>query len=96
MSVTILTSWIESISKTFLRIGVVAEGLVIAGQAEQVAHPQRVGAQQVALDRQAVAVAAGHLDDRFQPFLDDDGPGADAGHAHDGGLVVGDVDRVDQ
>ena len=72
----------------------VAEGLVVAGQAEQVAHAQGVRAQQVTLDRQAVAVTAGHLDDRLQALLDDNGPGSDAGHAHDGGLVIGDVDRI--
>ncbi len=72
----------------------VTKPLVIACQAEQVAHPESVSAQQVALDRQAVAVAAGHLDDRLQPFIDHDRPGADAGHAHDRGLVIGDIDRI--
>ena len=49
--------------------GVVAKALVVAGQAQQVAHAQGIRAQQIALDRQPVAVAAGHLDDRLQPLL---------------------------
>ena len=75
--------------------GVVAKGLVVAGQAQQVADAQGIGAQQVALDGDAVAVAAGHLDGGLDAQSQQHGRDGDGGHAHHGGLVVGDVDRVD-
>jgi hypothetical protein len=46
------------------------------------------------LDRKPVAIAAGHLDDRFQAFLYDDRPGANAGHAYDSCLVIRDINRI--
>ena len=73
----------------------VAELLVVAGEAEHVADPVGIGAQDVGLHGQAVAVAADHLKVWFQTFLDQQQTGGPAGHADHGGLVVGDVDRVD-
>ena len=72
----------------------VAKGLVVSAQAQQVAHAQSEGSQQVALDGQPVAVPAGHLDDRLQAFLHHDCASGYAGHAYDGRLVVGDIDRL--
>ena len=73
---------------------VVAHRLVIAGQAQDIANAQRMGAEQIGLDGQPVAVAAGHLDDRLDAFLEQDGAGGDAAHADDGGLVVGDIGGI--
>jgi hypothetical protein len=56
------SSWIESRSKTRLASGW-SPGHVVAGEAEHVAHAHRRRAQQVALDGDAVAVAAGDLED---------------------------------
>ncbi len=72
----------------------VAELLVIAGEAKQVLEPQGGGAEDIGLHADPVAVPAGHLDHRLHPFRHDDGTGGDARHANDGGLTVGDVDRV--
>ncbi len=77
-----------------LRPWVVAEALVVAGKAEQVAHAQGVGPQQVALDGDAVAIPTGHLDNRLQADGHQHGAHADAGHAHHRRLVVGDVDGI--
>ena len=72
----------------------VAEGEVVAGQAEDVLDPVHIGAQHIALDGQAVAVATGHLDDRLQAGILHQDAGADAAEADDTGLIVGDVGRV--
>ena len=82
-------------SNTPFGLGVVAELLVVTGEAEHVANPVGIGAQDVGLHGQTVAVAADHLKIRFQTFLDQQQAGGPAGHADHGGLVVGDVDRVD-
>ena len=72
----------------------VSKSLMVAGETEQVADAERIRAEQVRLHRQPVAVAADHLDNRLQPLLHQDRSCADAGHAHDGGLIIGQVDRV--
>ena len=72
----------------------IAERLMIARQAQQIAHAQGIGTEQITLHRQPVAIAARHLDHRLQTFLHHNRPCADARHAHDGGLVVGDVHRI--
>ena len=72
----------------------VAELLVITGQAEQVLQPQGRGAQDIALHPDPVPVAAGHLDNRLHPLGLDDQAGGNTGHPDNGGLTVGDIDRV--
>ena len=54
----------QSRSKTGLACGLVARLHAVAGQAEDVAHAHRGAAEHVALDGDAVAVAAGDLHDR--------------------------------
>ena len=73
----------------------VPERLVVARQAEHVPDAVGGGAQQVGLHREPIAVAAGDLDDRFQTRAFQQDGAADAAHAHDRGLVVGDVGRVE-
>jgi hypothetical protein len=48
---------------------IVAELLMIAGQAEDIAHPQRRGAEQVGLQGDPVAVAHHHLHERLDALL---------------------------
>ena len=72
----------------------VAKFLMVPGQAEQVLQPQGRGSQQVALHTDPVPVPAGHLDDRFHSFGLGDQAGTDTGHPDNGGLAVGDIDRV--
>ncbi len=77
-----------------LGAGMVAELLVIAGKAEQIFQPQGRGPQDIALHPDPIAVAAGHLDNRLHPFRLGKESGSDTGHPHNGGLAVGDIDRI--
>ena len=61
------------------RRGVVAEFLVVAGEAEHVADAQGPRAEHVGLRGDAVAVSRDHLHDGLHAFLHEDGAGADAG-----------------
>jgi len=61
---------------------------MVARQAEQVAHAERAGAEYVGLDRQTVAVAAGHLHDGLQARLYQERASRHAAQPHDGRLVV--------
>ena len=74
---------------------VVAHHGMVAGEAEDVGDAQESRRQQVGLQTQAVAVAAGGLEDGVAAPAHDlagDGQGA---QAHDRALVVGDVETVD-
>ncbi len=73
----------------------IAEAGVVAGKAQHGVDAVGIGADDVGLHRQTVAVAADHLIHRRQIDLLEDQTGREAGHAHHGGLIVGDVDRID-
>jgi hypothetical protein len=73
---------------------VIAENLVIAGQAEYVSDSQAIGTQQVALDGYAVAVPAGHLENRLQSVMVNMQTGRQTGHPYHRGLTVGDISGV--
>ena len=73
----------------------VAQLGVVAGEAENVVNAQHGGAQQVGLQRNAVAVAAGQLENGVQARILQHLAGGKAAQTHDGGLVVGYVDEVD-
>jgi hypothetical protein len=77
-----------------LGVGVVAEPRVIAGHQEQIADAQRGGGQQIGLQRDAVAVAAGDLHDRFDARGQREEAPRPVGQPHVRALAVGDVDRV--
>ena len=81
--------------KDTLGAGMVAELLVVTGETEQVfqAHGRR--GQDIALHADAVAVTAGHLDDRFHALGLGDQAGADTRHPDNRCLAVGDVDGID-
>ena len=53
------------------------------------------GEEQIGLEGQAVAVAAGHLQDRLAAMLLDQKAAAQGRVAHDRALMVGDVQAVD-
>jgi hypothetical protein len=72
----------------------VAEFLMIAGEAQKIAESQGGGAEDVTLHADPVPVAAGHLDDRLNPFGQSKKAGPDTGHSDNGGLAVGNIDRV--
>jgi hypothetical protein len=74
---------------------VIAMRLVIAGQAQHVLDAVRSRTEDVALDGQTVAIAASDLDYRLHTLVQHDEACADAAHAHDGGLVIGDVGGID-
>ena len=78
-----------------LGLGMVAEGLVVAGEAQQVFDPHGRGAQDVALERDAVHVPGDHLHHRFHAHFQEDFCGGHGTETHHRGLVVGDVHRVD-
>ena len=76
-----------------LRVGLVAGLRIVAGEHQDVADAERCGAEDVALQREAVAVAAGHLEDRLDAVLNQEVRGGEAGQVHLGARAVGDVDR---
>src|SRR5450759_3504117 len=78
----------------FARLRLIAPAHVVAGEAHHVAHAERVRAEQVALHRDAVAVAASHLDHWLTAVLDRHHRRADAAHAHDRRLIVGDIGGI--
>ena len=78
-----------------LGLGMVAQLGVVAGQAQNVVDAQHGGAQQVGLQRDAVAVAAGQLEDGGKPRVLQHLAGGQTAQPHDGGLVIGHVDVVD-
>ena len=77
-----------------LGLGVVAQGLVVAGEAQHVLDTHGGGTQDVRLDRDPVAVPGHHLHHGFEPLVEHQPGGADRAHAHDGGLVVGHIGGV--
>jgi hypothetical protein len=76
------------------RVGVVAPLGPVPGHQQQVGHAQRPRREQVGLQRDPVAVPAGHLHHRFQAGGQRGHAAGQAGHPHLGALVVGDVGRV--
>jgi hypothetical protein len=65
---------------------------MVAGKTKHVLYTQRPGAQQVGLQRQAVAVTAGQLIDRLQAALDQPGRNGQRADTQDRALKVRDVD----
>jgi hypothetical protein len=74
---------------------VVAGSGMIAGHHQDVRNAERGGAEQVGLQRDAVAVPAGHLHDRLKPGGQRGQAARPAGQPHAGALVVSDVGGVD-
>ena len=77
-----------------LGVGLVAGFRIVAGEEEEVADAERGGAHHLALQRDAVLVAAGDLQDRLDLHADEDGGGRKRRHMGAGAGAVGDVDRV--
>jgi hypothetical protein len=72
----------------------VAQALMVAGQAQDVANAERGGPQEIALQGEAIAVAHHHLQHGLRAGLLEQETAGEARHAHDGGLIVGHVDGV--
>ncbi len=77
-----------------LGAGVVAEPGVVAGHQQHVRDAQRARRDQVRLQREPVAVAAGELHDRLDPRLGRQQAARPARHPHVRARVVGDVHGV--
>ncbi len=77
-----------------LGFGMITPDAMIAAKAEQVADAQGGRAQQIGLDRQAVAIATSHLGDRFDAMTHEQRCHRDAGHPHAGRLIVGDINGI--
>jgi hypothetical protein len=75
--------------------GVIAQGGVVAGEAEDVVDAEHGGGEQIGLEGQTVPVAAGHLEDGVQTHVLEGFANAQRAHTHDGGLVVRYVDGCD-
>ena len=86
----------ESRSNTGLASGWSPCVRIVATQHQQVAHAERGGAQQVALQREPVAVAAGELEDRLDPVHQQDRRGGQRAHVRARAGAVGDVHGVGQ
>ena len=56
----------------------IAEALMIAGEAETVANPQQIRSQNVGLDGQSIPVPTGHLHDRLEAGIQGQAGGGDA------------------
>ena len=68
----------------------------VTGETEQVADPKGMGAEQVSLQGQTVAVPAGHLQHRFQAVIKQQAADRQTAHAHHGTAAVGDIDGMNQ
>ena len=79
-----------------LGLGMVALAYVVAREAENVLHAQRSGAEYVALNSDAVAVAAGDLVHGRIAVGSEYGRGSDAGHVAVAARAIGHVDRIDE
>ena len=77
-----------------LCLRMVAQLRVVAGEAQNVVDAEHSGAQKVGLERDAVAVAAGQLEDGGKACVLEDLAGGKTAQTHDGRLVIGDVDIV--
>ncbi|OGA13231.1 MAG: hypothetical protein A3D95_05000 [Betaproteobacteria bacterium RIFCSPHIGHO2_12_FULL_69_13] len=76
-----------------LRVRLVSGHRLVAAEHQHVADAERRGAQQVALQRDAVAVAAGHLQDRLDPGAREEIRADQAGQVCLRARAVGDVHR---
>ncbi len=77
-----------------LCVRLVAGARIIATQDQQVADAERRGAEQVALEREPIAVAAGELQHRLDAFLLQHGCGGQRTHVGTRARAIGDVHGV--
>ena len=77
-----------------LGIGLIAGFGVVAREHQDVTDAERGGAHQLALQRDAVLVAAGDLQNRLDAGVDEDYRGRQRGHMGAGAGTVGDIDRI--
>ena len=78
-----------------LGVGLIAGGGVVAVQNQNVAHALRGGAQQVADQRDAVAIAAGNLEHGIDAVARQNGGRRETAERRAGAGRVGHVDRID-
>ena len=72
----------------------IAKLCVVARERKHVVDTEERGAQQVRLQSDTVSVPAGQLEDRIESRILQRLADSQRADAHDGGLAVGDIDRV--
>lgn len=72
----------------------VTESRVVAGEAKHLVDPKRRGGEQLALQGEAIAVAADHLQHGGEPGLLELDAADEGGGPHHGRLDIGDVDGM--
>ena len=76
-------------------IGLIARSDRVTGQAQQVADAQGMGAEQVALKTDPIAITACQLPDRLQTGIHQQPTDGQAAHAHHRTAAIGDIQGVD-
>ena len=77
------------------RVRVISVLRVITAHEQEIGETERGGTEQVGLQRDAVPVTSGDLDDGLHAGFADQQRIRDGGHRHDAAVAVGDVDGVD-
>ena len=77
-----------------LRVGLIARARIVAAQHQKIAQAERSRAEQIALQREAIAVAAGELQHRLDAVALKDRGGCERAEMRTCAGAVGDVDRV--
>ena len=66
----------------------------IAGEAEQIADPQGLGAEQLGLQGNAIAIPTGQLQHRLYAGIQQQAADSQAAHPHHGPTAIGHIDGV--
>ena len=77
-----------------LCVGLIARARIVPAQHQQIAQAERRRAEQIALQRETIAVAAGHLQHRLDPVLLKDRRGRHRAKMGARAGAVGDIHRV--
>jgi hypothetical protein len=75
-------------------INLIPEALMIPCQTEQVLNAQGGRTKDIALHGDAVSVPRNHLHYRLQPHPNEEGTCGNAGHPHNGRLIIRDVNGI--
>ena len=79
-----------------LGVGLIAGFRIVTGEKEEITDAERGRPHQFALQRDAVFIAAGDLENRFDAGADQEARGRERAHMRPRAGPVGDVDRVGQ
>ena len=68
----------------------------IPGKAKKITDPQRMGTQQISLNRNAIAIATGHLQHGLDAFVQKEASHSKTAHPHDGTTAIRDIDSMNK